>query len=74
MGLWGTEFTWFLPAKEELQVLYTNRTFVGNLTADSYWTSTEASEQLAWSQNFGNGLQSQTDKAVAYKVRAIKSF
>ena len=37
---------WFLPSYDELNLLYTNRANVGNLTGDKYWTSCGASSYI----------------------------
>ena len=40
---------WFLPSKDELSTLYTNRAYVDNFpTGKKYWSSSEASSTQAW--------------------------
>jgi hypothetical protein len=59
--------TWYLPATNELNVLYTNRTAIGNFdTTDGstlvngglpgeYWTASETANNDATEQNFNTG-------------------
>lgn len=69
---------WFLPSKDELNLIYEARNNLSDLTTidDSvknshYWSSSEYSSNVgrfqdssnsAWSQNFGNGYQSNNYK------------
>ena len=46
---------WYLPAKEDVNVIYGNRGVIDNLVADYYWSSTENTHSLAWRLNFSNG-------------------
>lgn len=45
---------WYLPARDELNVIYTNRVAIGGLSADGYWSSTENNATTAWGQIFTN--------------------
>jgi hypothetical protein len=52
--------TWYLPAKNELMVLYSNKSAVPFATANSFgaglnWSSTEYSSSSASDLHFGNG-------------------
>lgn len=51
---------WFLPAKDELQLLYVNKYVVGDLAYNSYWSSTQVddddADRSAISVSFINGL------------------
>jgi hypothetical protein len=54
--------TWYLPAKNELNTLYSNKSAVPFATANSfvdnyYWSSTENDGAYAWFQNFKYGGQ-----------------
>lgn len=67
---------WYLPSKYELNLLFLQKDVVGGF-ADytSYWSSSEASDDHAWSQYFmGNGDQSSSPKNNTFHVRAIRSF
>jgi len=47
---------WYLPAINELNCLYTNRSAIGGFTDDNYWSSTEVDETQAKTQRFGGGF------------------
>jgi len=68
---------WYLPSKEELALLCDQKTVVGGFVASiHYWSSTEYSSQVAWSQYFldNGGIQSPNGKLATLPVRAIRSF
>lgn len=50
---------WFLPSKDELNLMYTNlaRRGVGAFVADYYGCSSEDGTGSAWDQHFANGIQ-----------------
>jgi len=69
--------TWYLPAKDELNTLYSNRGATPFATANSfvgsdYWSSTEYNGNYAWFQNFSNGFQYNGNKNGSYYVRAVR--
>ena len=67
---------WFLPSKDELNLLYMQKAagVIGDFENDFYWSSTENSNNGAWSQSFTNGANSSANKDGAYDVRAIRAF
>lgn len=65
---------WYLPLKEELNLLYQQKSVVGGFEDYSYWSSTEYGSDYAWNQDFGNGIRYRYDKFLALKVRAIRAF
>lgn len=65
---------WFLPALDELTLLYFQREIVGNFIPENYWTSTEFSEFNAWIQSFANGGQSTRTKDTFLRVRPISTY
>jgi len=66
---------WYLPSKNELNLLYLQKSAVGVFADNFYWSSTEEGGNLnAWSQSFYNGGQGNFDKSLAFYVRAIRSF
>jgi hypothetical protein len=76
---------WFLPSKEELDLMYQNKaTIDGTATAGTnggsgfasayYWSSTEFNNDFVWAQNFGSGPQSKFYKNDALRVRAVRAF
>lgn len=74
---------WYLPAIDELNILYWNRYHVNKsgvsgltlLSYGYYWSSTEYSRNEAFSLNFFTGYADfEQSKSLSYKVRAIRSF
>jgi hypothetical protein len=65
---------WYLPSKEELNKLFSNKATIGGFTATNYWSSSEGDSQHAWCQNFINGNITNLKKGSTAKVRAIRSF
>lgn len=74
---------WYLPSKEELNLMYQNKaTIDATATANSgtafatsyYWSSTENYNLFAWLQYFVNGDQYFNDKGSTVYVRAIRAF
>ncbi|MHC1706105.1 MAG: DUF1566 domain-containing protein [Bacteroidales bacterium] len=65
---------WFLPSKDELNKLYLNRVAIGGFADENYWSSSEASLNSAWKQNFSSGFQGSLYKNNDYYVRAVRVF
>ena len=66
---------WYLPSRDELSKLYTNRTLIGGFSNVSYWSSSQAGSTTAWSINFSTGASSNTStKTTSMYVRAIRQF
>jgi hypothetical protein len=65
---------WFLPSKDELYKLYLNRVAIGGFSVDSYWSSSENIEWIAWVQYFSSGSQLLGDKSFNRRVRAVRAF
>ena len=67
---------WYLPSKDELNLLYQQKNAVGFFFSADYWSSTESTEfsESAWAQNFGNGAQFSELKVNTKRVRAIRAF
>jgi hypothetical protein len=65
---------WFLPSKDELNLMYTNLYLlgVGGFAADWYWSSSEANVASAWYQYFYDGGQSYYDEYYYFRVRAVR--
>jgi hypothetical protein len=63
---------WYLPAKDELNLIYNN--FKKDFIKDFYWTSTEhiATPPYAWIQLFDIGSQYFFNKDHDFYVRAIR--
>jgi hypothetical protein len=74
---------WFLPSKDELNQMYTNKATInttavangGSNFADYYyWSSTEYENDRAWGQNFVNGGKGGLTKRNPSHVRAVRAF
>jgi lysozyme family protein len=68
---------WFLPSTNEQIALYNGRTYVGNMTAATYWSSTQTyifGNYLATQRNFSNGFTTDSSKTGTSYVRAIRAF
>lgn len=56
---------WFLPSKDELNLVFKARDNLNNLSIikdNNYWSSSENSRSLAWCQSFYDGWQSAAGK------------
>ncbi len=65
---------WYLPSKEELNILFLNKDIIGGFSKDGYWSSTEDDENTAWSQLFKDGKQLLLPKKQTPRVRCVRSF
>ena len=66
---------WFLPSKDELDLMYRNRNVIGGFSENNtYWSSSKGSENLAWIQIFRNGVQMEGNRGSDYSVRAVRRF
>lgn len=65
---------WYLPAKDELNTLYAQEDTVGGFASQGYWSSSEGSQNNAWNQYFGIGIQSNEYKVYQFRVRAVRAF
>jgi len=70
----GTYGGWRLPSKDELNIIYQNRKYLGNYTKGGYWSGTEEGKNSAMSQNFTNGNMSKANKQTQMAVRAVRPF
>jgi hypothetical protein len=65
---------WFLPSKDELNLMYQKRGVIGGFASNIYWSSSEFFSNLAWYQYFSNGYQFSTFKFSYVRVRACRAF
>jgi hypothetical protein len=79
---------WFLPSKDELAQLYSQKATVGVFMESTYWSSSEDSEISAWDRSFGDGSQgsawnqtftngsqrNDNDKVNSLHVRPVRAF
>ncbi|GHV80546.1 hypothetical protein AGMMS49944_23370 [Spirochaetia bacterium] len=74
---YGCYTDWFLPSKDELDLMYKNLAIkgVGGFTGGWYWSSSEYSNSFAWVQVFSDGNQHTGSKSnrPSY-VRAVRAF
>ena len=70
--------TWYLPAKDELNLVWTNRGAI-NLAAKGfntggtyYWSSTEIGSITAWFQRLSDGNQNGSNKTNSHLVRCVR--
>ena len=65
---------WFLPSRDELNLLYQQRVVVGGFANDDYWSSTEGDSYDAWGQYIGGGNLYYGNKSNSFRVRAVRAF
>ena len=70
---------WFLPSKNELNLMWKNLGYPNNLGGfvgySRYWSSTEVINNYAWTQiNYSNGYQNYFTKSALLSVRAVRAF
>jgi serine/threonine protein kinase len=69
---------WFLPSKDELNLIYTNlyRQGLGDFSGYMYWSSSERSANSAWAQLFDDDDGYEYDEQKKYEafVRAVRAF
>lgn len=63
---------WYLPSKQELNAIYTNYDKLVDLGSDTYWSSTEADGDEAWSQSFYSGNKITIKKYRLKTVRCVR--
>ncbi len=64
----------FLPAKDELSILYAYKVIVGGFDNKPYWSSSEANANWATIQFFEIGTVGNFGKFGLRKVRAVRAF
>ena len=78
-GSWYSD--WFMPSKDSLDTMYTNKTAVNNqiisqsgdaITSAQIWSSTQDTRFNAFYKNFSNGSTVSLSKASSKQVRAIR--
>lgn len=65
---------WYLPAKNELNMVYASGGVVGGFCRSNYWSSTEYDGSSSWCQNFSDGTQNSSydNKTLTYYVRPVR--
>ncbi len=66
---------WRLPTKDELNVLFKNKSKIEGLKSNDYWSNTEDADTYtkSWFQTFSDGYQDVAEKNNPFKVRAVKT-
>ncbi len=72
----GNYDDWFLPAKDQLKLMYEQKGKIGGFLNVGYWSSTESSlNGYAWYQDFSFGTQDNLSvNNYSQHVRAIRAF
>jgi hypothetical protein len=68
---------WYLPSKDELNLLYLQKDVVGGFIREWYWCSTDnnSNNAYAWAQSFDGGAAFNFfGKSLALPVRAVRDF
>jgi hypothetical protein len=68
----GGHNDWYRPAKDELNVMYTNRTAIGGFSSNWYWSSSEFASYSAWYQDFSSGSQADANEHAQIYVRCVR--
>ena len=64
----------FLPNREELDLLFNQRTVVGGFANGIYWSSSGFNFGNVWNQLFDGGFQGANAKFNTLRVRAVRAF
>ena len=67
---------WFIPSKDELNLMYINLKAVGltDFALEDYWSSSENDVSNTWFQYFDLGSHYFYDKDYYAKVRVVRYF
>jgi len=65
---------WYLPARDELHLLYTNRIVIGGFNTGGtwYWSSTESSDRFSIIQRFSADSELNRPKYASWSVRCVR--
>lgn len=71
----GSKNDWFLPSRDELTQLYSQKLVVGGFAEYVYWSSTESDNSRAWYRYFNTNVEGTDLKATTiFHVRPIRAF
>lgn len=74
----STGFDWFIPSKDELNMMYNNRTAITGQGGDAfetgynYWSSSEYDIYTVWCQVLSSGFQNDISKSFTYPCRLFR--
>ena len=74
---YGGYTDWFLPNRYELNLMFTNKSWIPGLAtgvSDYYWSSTEYNNFNSWIQRFSDGFQHYGFKYDNYRVRCLRRY
>ena len=63
---------WFLPSKDELDLLWANKSAFG-MFAPKYWSSSESSNSKVWIRSLNPSEPLETDKNSSWNVRPVRA-
>ena len=63
---------WYLPSRNELNLLYTNKDAIGGFIPGVYWSSTGYTSGLAWYQHFMDGSFEGGNKGSGLTIRCVR--
>jgi len=70
----GVYSDWYLPSRDELNKLYSDKVSISGFTDENYWGSSESSSDYAWRQLFVDGYRGSGYKYNTGRVRAVRAF
>lgn len=71
----GGKSDWYLPARDELRVMFLRKAMLKNFQLHGYWSSSESDPMFAWIQDFYSDYKpAPSDKSFANYVRPIRAF
>ena len=72
----GLQSDWFLLSKDELNLMYNERTAIGGFSEYPYWSSSESSAYTPYAvyKRFPDGDQDGAPKYVPMRVRPVRAF
>jgi hypothetical protein len=65
---------WYLPSRNELQILYDNKASLGGFVNYEYWSSSEVSIGGAYAIDFTDGSTTTQVKTLQRYIRPVRSF
>lgn len=74
----STGLNWFIPSKDELDIIYDNRTVITGQGGDAfrdnyyYWSSSEYDIYTVWCRTLSRDLQHEVSKGFTYPCRLLR--
>jgi len=70
----GGKTDWFLPSKDELNLVFLKNSAIGRFAFGAYWSSSELDADVASHQGLSSGYQDGGSKAYPAYVRPVRAF